>query len=61
MKNNKWNKVFVLKVNYGYGYEDETAETTRKDILQRAKEYRQEGYNDYKIVCRKELNRNYKV
>jgi hypothetical protein len=32
---------YVLLADYGYGYEEETAEETSKEIRQRLKEYRE--------------------
>jgi hypothetical protein len=49
----KTEDVFELRANYGYGdgYECITAETTRKEIRARLKEYRENGdYAPMKIV-----------
>jgi len=52
----KWRNYFVLKGNYGYGYEDLTAEDTYKEIRQRYKDYAEnEPRTPLKIVRRKEL------
>jgi hypothetical protein len=46
---------FVLQGNYGYGngWEDLTAEETRKEIRARLREYRENEGGNYRIVCRR--------
>ncbi len=43
---------FVLLGNYGHGWEDLTAEETRKEIRARLKEYRENEGGHYRIVRR---------
>ena len=43
---------YVLMGNYGHGWEDLTAEETRKDIRQRLREYQENEGGNYRIVRR---------
>jgi hypothetical protein len=58
MKQNKYTYLMVLQGSYGYGWEDLTAEETRKEIKQRLKEYRENENGTYRIIRRRELNIN---
>jgi len=53
----KYNYIYVLKGNYGQGYEDLTAECSRELIRARLKEYREnDSYSKgFKIFKRREL------
>jgi hypothetical protein len=55
MRTKKYKSIWVLKGNYGYGYEDLTAEESRTEIRKRLKEYRENEGGNYKIVRRREL------
>lgn len=47
---------FALQGNYGYGdgWEDLCVEETRKDAIQRRKEYEENEGGNYRIIKRKE-------
>lgn len=52
--------IWILRSNYGYGWEDESAAETRKEILQTLKEYRQNcPQGQYRIVGRREVKQQY--
>jgi len=53
---NKYQYLFVLQGNYGFGYEDLTASENRKEIRQNLKEYRDNEGGDYRIIQRRVLN-----
>ncbi len=55
----KYIYLFVLQLNYGQGWEDATAEETRKEIRDRCKEYAANS-PEYprRIIKRRELNTN---
>jgi len=44
---------YVLQGRYGHGWEDLTAETTRKEIKQRLREYQENEGGEYRIVHRR--------
>jgi len=58
-KQTKYEYVFVLQGNYGYGdgWEDLTAEDTLRDAKQRKKEYRENEGGNYRIINRRVLRR----
>lgn len=45
--------IYVLQGHYGYGWEDLTAETSRKEINARAKEYRSNAPGAYRVISRR--------
>lgn len=45
----KTKDVYNLMSNYGYGWEVELTEDTKKEALERLKEYRENGNGQYKI------------
>ena len=51
--------VWVVMGNYGYSWEAETAETTRKEGLERLAEYRANGPGAYKLVKRRIKREDY--
>lgn len=53
---NKYTYLFVLQGCYCYSWEDLTAEESRKEIIQRRKEYRENEGGLYRIIRRRELN-----
>ncbi len=55
---NKYLYLYVLQGFYrgSYGWEDLTAEESRKEILQRRKEYQENEGGTYRIIKRRELN-----
>lgn len=57
-RQNKWVIEHIVQGNYGYGHgwEDETAEETRKEALQRLCEYRENGPGAYRLIRRRVLN-----
>jgi hypothetical protein len=55
-KPNKYVYLFVLQGDYGHGWEDLTAEETRKEIRARMKDYRENEGGTYRIIQRRELN-----
>lgn len=42
-----------IQGNYGYGWECENTEDTRKDALRSLREYRENGSGQYRIVKRR--------
>lgn len=50
----KTEDVFVVQGNYGYGFDDECAELTWKEVRARLKEYRANGTGVYRVVKRRE-------
>lgn len=61
MKTKKYCYLYVLQGNYGYGFEDLTAEDKAepgayKRIRQNLKEYRENEGGQYRIISRRELN-----
>lgn len=52
--------IWILRSNYGYGWQDESAAETRKEILQTLKEYRENcPQAQYRIVGRREVKQQY--
>lgn len=58
-RTNKYAYIYVLQGNYGYGdgWEDLTAEESYREIRNRLKEYRENEGGNYRIIQRRELNR----
>lgn len=58
MRSNKYTYLFVLQGDYGYGHgwEDLTAEESRKEIKARLREYRENEGGTYRIIQRREKN-----
>lgn len=56
-KQNKYEYIYVLQGNYGYGngWEDLTAEESYREIRQRKKEYRENEGGNYRIINRRVL------
>ncbi len=52
---NKYDYLWILQGRYGQGWEDLTAEESRKEIVQRRKEYRENEGGCYRIIQRREL------
>ena len=57
MKTRKYNYLFVLQGNYGYGhgYEDLTASESYREMRQDLKSYRENEGGNYRIIQRREL------
>jgi len=57
VKANKFNYIYVLQGNYGYGhgFEDLSASDTFSEIRQTRKEYRENEGGNYRIIRRREL------
>ncbi len=49
-----WNHYFSIQGNYGYGWEEVTAEDTWKEARARLKEYRENQPGAYRVVRKKE-------
>ena len=56
-KQNKYRYLVVLQGNYGYGWEDLTASEDYKEIKQDLKDYRENEGGKYRIINRRELNK----
>jgi len=58
-KPTKYEYIFVLQGNYGYGdgWEDLTAEDTLREAKMRKKEYRENEGGNYRIINRRVLRR----
>jgi hypothetical protein len=58
-KPTKYEYIFVLQGNYGYGdgWEDLIAEDTLREIKQRKKEYRENEGGSYRIINRRVLRK----
>jgi hypothetical protein len=53
----KWRIEHIVQGNYGcHGWEDETCEDTRKEALQRLREYRENGLGSYRLIRRRVRN-----
>lgn len=50
----KTRDIFILMTNYGYGWEEEVAEYSYKEIRERAKEYMENTNAKIKVVRRRE-------
>lgn len=53
---NKWKTEHIVQGSYGYGWEDENTEETRKDGIRSLREYRENGLGVYRLICRRVLN-----
>lgn len=53
---NKYTYLFVLQGRYGFGWEDLTAATTRKEIRGYLRDYRVNEGGEYRIIQRREVN-----
>lgn len=49
----KWGTEYVIQGNYGFGYEDECFEETRKEARERLHEYRENGPGSYRLISRR--------
>ena len=49
----KWGTEYVIQGNYGFGYEDECFEETRKEARARLHEYCENGPGSYRLVSRR--------
>lgn len=56
MKKNKFLYLHILQGNYGYGWEDLTAEDTYKEAREQLKCYRENEGGNYRIIQRREIN-----
>ena len=56
MKRNKYEYLFVLQGNYGYGWEDLTASESRREVLLNLRDYNDNEGGRYRIIRRRELN-----
>ena len=54
MYQRKTKDTHVLQGNYGQGWEDLTAEDTKKEIRQRLKEYQENEGGNYRLIVRRE-------
>ena len=58
MRKNKYVYLFVLQGNYGYhGWEDLTASENRQEVRDDLKAYRENEGGVYRIIRRRELNK----
>ena len=59
MKKNKYQYLYVLQGNYGYGHgwEDLTASESYKEVRSDLTDYRLNEGGTYRIINRRELNR----
>lgn len=62
MRNNKYNYLYVIQGNFGYGWEDESEydkkEYSRHDVQKDLKEYRLAcPQGSHRIIERRELNK----
>jgi hypothetical protein len=56
VKNNKWEYLYVLQGDYGYGWEDLTASDDRREIRNDLKDYRENERGHYRVISRRVLN-----
>ena len=54
MKPRKFDYLFVVQGNYGYGWADECYEDNRKDARTRLREYLDNGPGIYRLIQRRE-------
>lgn len=50
----KTKDIYVLMSNYGYGWEEETQDETRREALQTLKEYRENSNGNHYIKKKRE-------
>ncbi len=55
-RKNKFTYLHVIQGNYGYGWEDETAEEKLSEAQKRLREYKENGPGIYKVILRRVLN-----
>lgn len=62
MRTNKYQYIWVLQGNYGFGHgwEDLTAEEQYREIRARKREYVENEGGSYRIIRRRELNPEWK-
>lgn len=49
----KWATEHIVQGNYGFGFEDECAEDSRREGMRRLREYRENGPGQYRLITRK--------
>lgn len=57
MKQNKYTYLFVLQGYYSYEWEDLCASESLEEMRQNRKEYRENEGGSYRIIRRRELNK----
>lgn len=57
-KTNKYIYLYVLQGFYGYGWDDLTASENYSEIREDLKAYRENEHGKYRIIQRRELNKN---
>jgi hypothetical protein len=60
MKENKYIYLYVLQGKYGFGFEDLTSSESYKEIRNDLIDYNLNEMGIYRIIKRRELNKNYK-
>lgn len=62
-KEKKYSYLYILQGNYNYGWEDLCAEEVNnvglREIRARRKEYVENAPGSYRIISRRELNKNF--